>query len=159
GRRGGVRAVREDRPRRRGARFGLLRFGGRVRLRARALRDLGRDRRAPAAAGGPGGRGRHVDHRRWLLLQDADRAAERAATAAHRAGDRPRHGGVMARNRRDPLLLELLDWRPEAGVLSVYVSVDPADRSRSWRIALREQLGAIVGDAAGDASRRALEAA
>src|SRR5207247_1376516 len=32
-------------------------------------------------------------------------------------------------------------------------------RSRSWRIALREQLGAIVGDAAGDASRRALEAA
>src|SRR5439155_23973939 len=113
----------------------------------------------PTDACGHGGCGRNDDNRRWIRMQDADRAAERAATAAHRAGDRPRHGGLMARNRRDPLLLELLDWRPEAGVLSVYVSVDPADRSRSWRIALREQLGAIVGDAAGDASRRALEAA
>jgi Bacterial archaeo-eukaryotic release factor family 10 len=38
----------------------------------------------------------------------------------------------------------LLDWRPRHGVLSIYVGIDPGDRSESWRVALREQLDAVV---------------
>jgi hypothetical protein len=53
----------------------------------------------------------------------------------------------------------LLDWRPEHGVLSVYVGIDPGDRGEPWRIALREQLEAVV-EAEHDKHdrRRALEA-
>jgi hypothetical protein len=38
----------------------------------------------------------------------------------------------------------LLDWRPELGVLSVYLAIDPADRREPWRIELRKQLDAAV---------------
>ena len=36
---------------------------------------------------------------------------------------------------------ELLDWRPEFGVLTVCVGIDPADRGQGWLIELRNQLG------------------
>jgi hypothetical protein len=35
---------------------------------------------------------------------------------------------------------ELLDWRPDFGVISVCVEVDPGDRSEGWLIELRKQL-------------------
>jgi hypothetical protein len=38
----------------------------------------------------------------------------------------------------------LLDWRPELGVISVYLGIDPADRRESWRVALRDRLDQIV---------------
>src|SRR6266498_3680883 len=38
----------------------------------------------------------------------------------------------------------LLDWQPEFGVLSVYVTIDPADRGEGWRVALRERLDAVL---------------
>ncbi len=41
------------------------------------------------------------------------------------------------------LLGELIDWRPDAGVVTAYVELDPADRGEGWRIALREQLGDV----------------
>jgi hypothetical protein len=46
------------------------------------------------------------------------------------------------------LLGELIDWRPDAGVVSAYVEIDPADRGEGWRIALREQLGDVPEAAA-----------
>jgi Bacterial archaeo-eukaryotic release factor family 10 len=39
----------------------------------------------------------------------------------------------------------LLDWRPRHGVLSVCVAIDPADRREPWRVALRDQLDAVIG--------------
>jgi hypothetical protein len=39
---------------------------------------------------------------------------------------------------------ELLDWRPEFGVISACVGVDPADRSQGWLIDLRNQLKSAV---------------
>jgi Bacterial archaeo-eukaryotic release factor family 5 len=39
---------------------------------------------------------------------------------------------------------ELLDWRPDLGVLSVCVEVDPADRGEGWLIELRKRLNAAV---------------
>jgi hypothetical protein len=39
---------------------------------------------------------------------------------------------------------QLLDWRPELGVISVYVAIDPADRREGWRIELRDRLDEIV---------------
>jgi hypothetical protein len=39
---------------------------------------------------------------------------------------------------------QLLDWRPELGVISVYVAIDPGDRREGWRIELRDQLDEIV---------------
>lgn len=39
---------------------------------------------------------------------------------------------------------ELLDWRPDLGVVSVCVEVDPADRSEGWLIELRNRLNAAV---------------
>jgi len=39
----------------------------------------------------------------------------------------------------------LLDWQPELGVLSVYVTIDPADRGEGWRVALRDRLDAVLG--------------
>jgi hypothetical protein len=55
---------------------------------------------------------------------------------------------------------ELLDWRPEYGVLTVCVAVDPGDRSEGWLIELRNQLDAAVeaGDDGHDRGR-ALRAA
>jgi hypothetical protein len=40
--------------------------------------------------------------------------------------------------------VRLLDWRPERGVLSVYVAIDPADRSERWRMELRQQLDSVI---------------
>jgi hypothetical protein len=39
---------------------------------------------------------------------------------------------------------QLLDWRPELGVLSVYVAIDPADRGEPWRVELRNQLDSAI---------------
>ena len=39
---------------------------------------------------------------------------------------------------------ELLDWRPEFGVLTVCVEIDPGDRGEGWLIELRNQLNAAV---------------
>jgi hypothetical protein len=43
---------------------------------------------------------------------------------------------------------ELLDWRPDFGVITVCVGIDAADRGEGWLIDLRNQLGSAV--AAGD---------
>lgn len=51
------------------------------------------------------------------------------------------------------LLGELVGWRPEGGVVSAYVEIDPADRSDGWRISLRDQL-ADAPDAAAKAILR-----
>ena len=50
---------------------------------------------------------------------------------------------------------ELLDWRPEFGVLSVCVEVDPGDRGQGWLTELRNQLNAAVeaGDDGHDRGR------
>jgi hypothetical protein len=37
---------------------------------------------------------------------------------------------------------DLLDWRPDLGVISVCIEIDPADRSEGWLIELRKQLQA-----------------
>jgi hypothetical protein len=39
---------------------------------------------------------------------------------------------------------ELLDWRPEFGVITVCVEIDPGDRSEGWLIELRKQLESAV---------------
>ena len=39
---------------------------------------------------------------------------------------------------------ELLDWRPEFGVLTVCVGMEPGDRSEGWLIELRNQLKGAV---------------
>jgi hypothetical protein len=46
---------------------------------------------------------------------------------------------------------ELLDWRPEFGVLTVCVEIDPGDRGEGWLTELRNQLNAAVE--AGDDGR------
>jgi len=50
---------------------------------------------------------------------------------------------------------ELLAWRPEFGVLTVCVCVDPADRGEGWLVALRNELNAAVesGDDGHDRGR------
>lgn len=48
----------------------------------------------------------------------------------------------------DELLHELNGWRPDGGVLSVYVVIDPGDRSEGWRIELRHALEGLDEDAA-----------
>ena len=50
---------------------------------------------------------------------------------------------------------ELLDWRPDFGVLTACVQVDPADRGEGWLIELRNQLDAAVeaGDDGHDRGR------
>jgi Bacterial archaeo-eukaryotic release factor family 10 len=55
---------------------------------------------------------------------------------------------------------ELLDWRPNLGVLTVCVAIDPADRGEGWLTALRNELKAAVetGDDGHDLGR-ALRAA
>lgn len=39
---------------------------------------------------------------------------------------------------------EVSEWRPELGVLSVYLGFDPADRAGAWRTELRNGLDAIL---------------
>lgn len=39
---------------------------------------------------------------------------------------------------------ELSEWRPPLGVLSVYLSFDPADRGAAWRTELRNGLDAVL---------------
>src|SRR4051812_39203514 len=51
--------------------------------------------------------------------------------------------GVM-RIPDERMIRELLDWRPELGVLSVYVAIDPADRSEPWRVELRNRLDSAI---------------
>jgi hypothetical protein len=50
---------------------------------------------------------------------------------------------------------ELLDWRPQFGVLTVCVAIDPADRGEGWLTELRNQLKAAVetGDDAHERGR------
>jgi hypothetical protein len=54
---------------------------------------------------------------------------------------------------------DLLDWRPEHGVITVCVEMDPADRSEGWLIGLRNQLKeAVEGGDDAHARGRALRA-
>jgi hypothetical protein len=39
---------------------------------------------------------------------------------------------------------ELLDWRPDLGVVTVCVAIDPADRGEGWLTELRSKLRAAV---------------
>jgi Bacterial archaeo-eukaryotic release factor family 10 len=48
---------------------------------------------------------------------------------------------------------DLLDWRPEHGVITVCVEIDPADRSEGWLIDLRKRLKEAV-EGADDAHER-----
>src|SRR5215216_5219483 len=52
------------------------------------------------------------------------------------------NGALRAPDER--LLRRLLDWRPQLGVISVYVAIDPADRREPWRVDLRTRMEAIV---------------
>jgi Bacterial archaeo-eukaryotic release factor family 10/eRF1 domain 3 len=40
---------------------------------------------------------------------------------------------------------ELLEWRPKHGVISLYISIDPGDRSNGWRTAVRNGLSEAAG--------------
>ncbi len=95
GRRSG--GARSARPGLRGAGLRLLRDGRVVRLRARAPRHLGQDRRAPSAARRARGLARLADRRGRLLVQDAGHPGDGPPAAAHRTGDPHGHG---ARSRR-----------------------------------------------------------
>jgi Bacterial archaeo-eukaryotic release factor family 10 len=65
----------------------------------------------------------------------------------------------MEQAERERLLKRLIEWKPENGILSVYVRVDPADRSQGWRIELRERLRALAEETSPHGERRAFEAA
>ena len=65
----------------------------------------------------------------------------------------------MEQSERAKLLRRLVEWRSEAGILTVYVHVDPGDRGRGWRIELRERLHELLEETAPHAERRAFEAA
>ena len=65
----------------------------------------------------------------------------------------------METPERERLLKQLSEWRPPLGVLSVYVDVDPADRGRAWRIALRDRLRDLAAATSPHEERRAFEAA
>jgi len=65
----------------------------------------------------------------------------------------------MEQSERTRLLRRLIEWRSEAGILTVCVNVDPGDRGRGWRIALREQLHELEAQTDPHAERRAFEAA
>jgi Bacterial archaeo-eukaryotic release factor family 5 len=57
-------------------------------------------------------------------------------------------------------LVDLVEWKPSLGTVSVYLDIDPADRGEGWRIVLEHGLKALVDDARdrGEAElRRALE--
>jgi peptide subunit release factor 1 (eRF1) len=54
---------------------------------------------------------------------------------------------------------ELLDWRPPLGVVSVYLAIDPADRSEPWLVELRRELdSAVEGEHDKHGRRPALQA-
>lgn len=55
------------------------------------------------------------------------------------------------------VLRELAEWRPEAGVISVYLDIDPADRGGGWRIALEQELKRLVKEAEPGKDREATE--
>ena len=65
----------------------------------------------------------------------------------------------MEQTERDQLIRRLVEWQPALGVLSVYVNVDPADRSQGWQIELRERLRALAAETSPHAERRAFDAA
>jgi len=65
----------------------------------------------------------------------------------------------MENTERERLLRQLSEWEPPNGVLSVYVDVDPADRGRAWRIALRDRLRELGATTPTHEERRAFEAA
>jgi Bacterial archaeo-eukaryotic release factor family 5 len=65
----------------------------------------------------------------------------------------------VEQTERERLLRRLVEWRPAAGILSVYVHIDPGDRGRGWRIALRERLHALAEETSPHGERRAFEAA
>ena len=54
---------------------------------------------------------------------------------------------------------EVLGWQPPHGVLSVYLSVDPADRGEGWKIEVRNGLDAAAASAHDRETRLAIEAA
>jgi phage anti-repressor protein len=54
----------------------------------------------------------------------------------------PGDGTLRALDQR--AIEQLLEWRPELGVVSVYLAIDPADRRESWRVVLRQKLEEIV---------------
>lgn len=56
-------------------------------------------------------------------------------------------------------LRELAEWRPERGVISVYLDIDPADRGGGWRIELEQGLKRIVEEAEPGKDRAAAAAA
>lgn len=51
------------------------------------------------------------------------------------------------------LVRALVDWRPAGGVVSVYIEIDPGDRSQAWRIALKDALGKLPDSLSGVAGR------
>jgi len=65
----------------------------------------------------------------------------------------------MEQTERTELLRRLIDWKSDAGILTVYVHLDPGDRGGGWSIALREQLHELEEQTAPHAERRAFEAA
>ena len=65
----------------------------------------------------------------------------------------------MEQTERDRLLRRLVEWRSDAGILTVYVHVDPGARGRGWRIELRERLRDLEGRTSPHGERRAFEAA
>ncbi len=65
----------------------------------------------------------------------------------------------MEQSERTKLLRHLIEWGSEQGILSVYVQLEPGDRGRGWRIALREQLRELGERTEPHAERRAFQAA
>jgi hypothetical protein len=65
----------------------------------------------------------------------------------------------VQQTERERLLRRLVDWRAEAGILSVYVHVDPGDRGKGWRIQLRERLRTLAEQTSPHKERRAFEGA
>lgn len=52
--------------------------------------------------------------------------------------------GKMASEPDPSLLKDLIEWRPPHGVISVYLEIDPGDRSDGWRLALRDGLKPVA---------------
>jgi hypothetical protein len=68
-------------------------------------------------------------------------------------------GNGAMRAPDEKTIRSLLDWRPELGIVSVYVAIDPADRGEPWRVELRNQLDGLVDPERDKHGRRpALEA-
>jgi hypothetical protein len=65
----------------------------------------------------------------------------------------------MEHGERRKLLRDLIEWRSDQGILTVYVQLDPGDRGRAWQITLREQLRQLEEQTDPHAERRAFQAA